>query len=75
MAKLQSKRKQKKDISAEKMEQALEGMKSKEKKYPYRVTVDFPEDIHAKMKELVKEEERTLRGYIVSLVKKDLKNR
>lgn len=67
----------KKELSAEEQEQALQKLKGgKEKGRFYgRVTVDFPHDVYDEMKEYAQEEGRTLKGYIVSLVKKDLKQR
>jgi len=65
-------------LSAEEQEKALEQLKKKktgtEKSYS-RVTIDFPIEIYTEMKEMVKEEGRTLKGYIIGLVKKDFKNR
>lgn len=66
-------------LTTEQQEKAFEKLKKekvKEKgKYYGRVTVDFPAEVYENMKDFVKEDGRTLRGYIISLVKKDLKNR
>lgn len=64
-----------KDLSVEEQEQALAKIKKGKSKKTQRVTVDFPYEIYGDMKEVVEEEGKTLKGYIVSLVKKDLKNK
>jgi hypothetical protein len=76
--KLSSGRNAKKDLSVKDQERALELLRTKkakiEKSYS-RVTIDFPPEIYVEMKAMVKEEGRTLKGYIIGLVKKDFKNR
>lgn len=80
---LTSKRSLQKKIKTEEQEKALQKMRRGEQtkqtkergKYYGRVTVDFPHEIYEEMKEYANEEGRTLKGYIVSLVKKDLKNK
>lgn len=66
-----------KDLSVEEQEQALAKIKKRkgESKKTQRVTVDFPYQVYGDMKEVVEEEGKTLRGYIVSLVKKDLRKK
>jgi macrodomain Ter protein organizer (MatP/YcbG family) len=66
-----------KDLSVEEQEQALAKIKKRkgESKKTQRVTVDFTYQVYGDMKEVVEEEGKTLRGYIVSLVKKDLKKK
>lgn len=64
-----------KDLSVEEQEQALAKIKKGKSKKTQRVTVDFPYEIYGDMKEVVEEEGKTLKGYIVSLVKKDLKSK
>lgn len=74
---LSSRRAKTKELTAEEQEKALQGLKDKKErgKYYGRVTVDFPHEVYDEMKEMVEEEGRTLKGYIVSLVKKNLKDR
>jgi len=69
-------KKEVKDLTAEEQEKALQKMrKGKERgKYYARVTVDFPHDVYDEMKEFVEEDGKTLKGYIVNLVKKHLKS-
>ena len=64
-----------KELTPEEQEKALQKLrKGKERgKYYGRVTVDFPHDVYDEMKEFVEEDGKTLKGYIVHLVKKHLK--
>ena len=76
--KLSSRRNTKKEISVEDQEKALNQLKKKKStstKDFSRVTIDFPLDVYGEMKQMVKDEGRTLKGYIIGLVKKDLKER
>ena len=40
-----------------------------------RVTVDFPHDVYDDMKEMLKNEGRTMKFYLIKLVEKDLASR
>lgn len=60
-------------ISAEAQEKALEQLKKSstpsEAKKKVRVSVDFPEDLYARMKEETEANGQTHRGFIISLVR------
>lgn len=69
---------QKKELTAEEQEQALLNIRQKKvskpkSKFYGRVTVDFPDEVYEEMKAYTQEDGRTLKGYIISLVKKDLR--
>ena len=70
------KKEEKKELSADEQEKALQKLrKGKERgKYYARVTVDFPHDVYDEMKEFVESDGKTLKGYIVLLVKTHLKS-
>jgi len=61
------------DVSINQQEILLKQLHKKEgKKKVQRVTVDFPVDLYEKMKAKTEDSGYTLKGFIVSLVKKSL---
>lgn len=58
-------------LKAGKIENAVSNIHEGKKKKNIRVSVDIPEDLYNQMKEKVREEGMTVRGYFLTLLKKD----
>lgn len=70
-------RRGKKEVTAEEQEKALTKLREDKKRSKFygRVTIDFAPEMYEEVKEYIKEEGLTMKGYIIKLVRTDLKNK